>query len=366
MKNRYTLICILALIAGLGTGTALAAEAPPAGSTIQTAAKAVPAGPAENVDRIEIRVGNEIITTLDIEEPLTQLRARFSQELRGEELEKKMEEIRGLHLKRLVESKLLLLEARKQEIEVGDAVVDEQADKEMETLRAQFNSSQAFKAQMAKEHLTEAEFKAYRKKLVRENLLRQRLLQMKMQELKTGAEVTNEQLRDYYEKHRQEFLRPTRVRLRQVYVARPDVSLPSDEFALRNRQALAKIRAAREQIRGGKSFETVAKNYSEHAATRERGGDIGWIEEGDVGLPEFERAVFKQLKLGRVSGVIDTARGYFVVKLEDRQAGGVAPYDEVQGMIRKKIMAEGSEKRYDIWIKTLKKKFKVAYIDKKS
>jgi len=113
------------------------------------------------------------------------------------------------------------------------------------------------------------------------------------------------------------------------------------------------------QLRAGKDFAAVALHYSEHRVTAEKGGEVGWLEKGEIGLPEFDREVFEKLRVGQTSGVIGTARGFFIVHLEDRQPGGVIPFDEVKGRIRQKLMNEGSEDRYRAWVESLKQKYPV-------
>jgi len=366
MKRYLNWLFILSVFIILVPMLAAADEAPVAKSVIQTATKVVPAGAPVVVNKIEIWVGNEIITTLDIETPLKQYREHFSLEFRGPELEEKMKEVRSRHVERMIESKLLLLEARDQKIEVQDTLVEEQVQKEMEALQAQFPTHQAYKEQLAKDHLTEAEFRKQREQVVRETLMRQRLLQTKIQEFKTGVEVSDKQLKDYYEKRKEKFTRPSRVHLRQIFVARPDTGLSADEFKRRDAMARRKIQQALDELKAGKDFADVARRYSEHKVTAEKGGDIGWIEEGDIELPQFEKIAFYKLTPGQYSGIIDTVRGYFVIQLEDKQQGGQMPFAEVRGRIRKEMMAESSDKRYKAWLETLKKKFKVKYAEKSS
>ncbi|MCK5218573.1 peptidylprolyl isomerase [bacterium] len=367
MKNRYPRYS-LGLLSGLLVilnGPVITGAVPEASETgPKTQAKIEPSGAAMIWGGIEIKVGNEIITTLDIEEPLRQLRKHFASELRGTELEKKMRQTREQHIKRLVESKLLLLEAYLQEVEIRDTMVEEQAEKEIESLRAQFSSSREFEKQLSREHLTRNELRKQREQIVRENLLRQRLIQMKLQEFKTGTDIADKELKQYYTRNPDEFQRLSRANLSQIYVAHPDLKRNSAAYKQQDEQARAKIKRAWGEIKQGRDFGAVARSYSEHQATAKKGGELGWIEEGDTGLPEFDRVVFKQLQVNDVSEVIDTARGYFIVRLEDRQAGGVVPFEEIRGRIRQKLMAESAEQRYQNWIKTLKQKFKVTYAKK--
>jgi parvulin-like peptidyl-prolyl isomerase len=368
---KQTLFALLASVAlAAGAAAALAqdqqAQAPaPAGNTPaagQPAAAAKPeaVGTPSILDAIAIRVGSEIITTTEIEEPLRQLRERLAQQFKGSDLEQKMKQARQEHVKRLTEEKLLLLEAKAQNIEVTQAQVDDRTKQEMDALRAQFPTQQDFENQLASEHLTLEDLREQRAALTKENILRQKLLQGKFQEFSNGGEITDAQLSAYFDKHRDEFRRPPRVNLSQIFVARPDAGLPAAVFDKQDKQARAKIEQALADLHSGADFNVVARKYSEHRATAEKGGEVGWISQGETGMPDFDKEVFGRLKVGQISPVIATGRGYFVVRVSDRQDGGTTPFEEVKGRIRQLLMSQGSDARYQAWIETLKTKYPVA------
>lgn len=76
--------------------------------------------------------------------------------------------------------------------------------------------------------------------------------------------------------------------------------------------------AALERIQKGEDFAKVAQEVSTDTATKEKGGDLGWFPRGQM-LAEFEDAAFA-LKPGEVSGVVHTAYGYHIIKLEEHAA----------------------------------------------
>lgn len=350
--------------AGLWILAVSAAAASPAAPGVSKPAPA-PGAQAAVFDRVEIKVGSEIITTTDLEEPIRQWEEQNGKKLGEAEFREKRRELREQLAKRLIESKLLLLEARAQDVKIQDAMVEEEARKEVDALREQFGSAEKFEKELAREHLTPDELERQREMLVRENLMRQRLMQSKIQELKTNAEISDEQSQKYYQDHPKEFQRPARARVSQIFVARPDTGLKEEVFAEKDRQARQKINSAWNELKQGKDFSAVARSVSEHKPTAEGGGEIGWIESGDTGLPEFEKAVFSDTEVGKFSGVLSTARGYFIVLVEERQPGGVLPLEEVRGRIRQKMMAEGSEKRLQAWVDSLREKYPVTVLGEK-
>jgi foldase protein PrsA len=84
----------------------------------------------------------------------------------------------------------------------------------------------------------------------------------------------------------------------------------------KKKAALVKIHRIKKAIISGKSsFEKMAKKYSEDTATKNKGGDVGWVQRAQM-VEEFEKALF-DLKKGEVSGVILTKFGYHIIKVDD-------------------------------------------------
>lgn len=77
--------------------------------------------------------------------------------------------------------------------------------------------------------------------------------------------------------------------------------------------AKAKAEKVLAEIKGGKSFEAAAKEYSDDTGTKDRDGDIGWFAKGP-NIPEFDKAVFEG-KVGDIVGGIRTIYGYHIIKI---------------------------------------------------
>ncbi|MBE0622833.1 MAG: SurA N-terminal domain-containing protein [Burkholderiales bacterium] len=72
-------------------------------------------------------------------------------------------------------------------------------------------------------------------------------------------------------------------------------------------ELLAQLRAAPEK------FAELAKQYSQDPGSRDNGGDLGYFARGAMVKP-FEDVVFK-LKLGQLSGIVETSFGFHIIKL---------------------------------------------------
>src|SRR5699024_2270682 len=84
-----------------------------------------------------------------------------------------------------------------------------------------------------------------------------------------------------------------------------------------------------ERLRAGASFADLAREYSDDKASASDGGDLGWLQAGMLGPKEA--AQITQMQVGGVSGVLKTAQGLTIVKLEDRRQ-----VDKTREAIRKR------------------------------
>ncbi len=71
------------------------------------------------------------------------------------------------------------------------------------------------------------------------------------------------------------------------------------------------------QIQAGADFGQVARQSSQDTLTRDNGGDLGWFARGTLPAKEVEDAAFT-LQPGQVSGVIQSAFGYHLVQVLER------------------------------------------------
>jgi len=79
-------------------------------------------------------------------------------------------------------------------------------------------------------------------------------------------------------------------------------------------------KAALDRIHKGEDFAAVAKDVSTDTATKDKGGDLGWIMRGQQGDQAFDDAAFA-LQPNQVSNVIQgTYGGYYIIQVLERDA----------------------------------------------
>lgn len=86
------------------------------------------------------------------------------------------------------------------------------------------------------------------------------------------------------------------------------------------------------------SFESLVAEYSGDELTKDRGGDLGWVERG-VFEAAFDQAVFTT-EVGEVTQPVPTSEGYHIVKVEDRKAASTSSLEDVQDEIAKELLRE--------------------------
>lgn len=118
------------------------------------------------------------------------------------------------------------------------------------------------------------------------------------------------------------------LRVRHIYL-RADSTMTASERAAQ--RALAEQLLAR--LRGGESFEQLARKFSESETAR-NGGLIDGLRRG-VADEAFEEAAFA-LEKGEISDVVTTPRGYHIVRLEER----FTPPPFVEAKVRSLILSQ--------------------------
>ena len=203
---------------------------------------------------------------------------------------------RAIILKQLIDSKLLLLDAK----------------------RNLFEAEADFRAQLAK---------------LRDNLLTSYAAQKAI----AGAKrVSDDDVKKYYEDNKSKFESGAVVNASHILV-------DSEELAL----------SLYEKIASGEiSFEDAAKENSS-CPSKENGGSLGEFTKGQM-VPEFDEAVFS-MDVGAITKTpIKTQFGYHLIKLNSKEESRVAELSAVKDAILEHLEAENQRAAYDSKINQLK------------
>lgn len=157
---------------------------------------------------------------------------------------------------------------------------------------------------------------------MRENFLSQAVLG---QEVSRRVIVTRDEVEEYYDAHKDEFVRSEGVRLSQILI-----SLEGDQDAKRKQ-----AEEVHERVERGEPFAEMARRFSEDEATKELGGDIGIYRRGML-REEIESAVFGQ-RQGHITDILEVPNGLLLLRVDQNYSEGLAELEEVQEEIRATI-----------------------------
>jgi peptidyl-prolyl cis-trans isomerase C len=227
-----------------------------------------------------------------------------------------------------VDRLLLLQEARARSLVVGQ----DQVERAFLRLRADYPGTH-FDDLLAQEKLSAAELRGR----LKEQLTIERLF---AEEVFPRVQVSDEEVRAWYDEHAAEFDEPERVRARQVVV--------------RTREEAARVRD--ELRRRPQAFAEVARRASIAPEARS-GGDLGYFDERS-GMPEVFDVCFR-LPLLQVSDVTPSPYGFHVFQVVERRPAGRRPFAEARAGIREKLLRERRGRAQAEWVTALRHKARI-------
>ena len=145
-------------------------------------------------------------------------------------------------------------------------------------------------------------------------------------------------------------------RVRQTH-ARHMLLRPSEVQSLE--EARMKLNNLRERIANGEDFAELARAHSEDAATAASGGDLGWVNPGQL-VPDFEKAM-DALKPGEVSAPVQTPFGLHLIQVQERRERDVSQ-ERLRASARQQIHARKADERYEQWVRQLRDEAFVEYL----
>ncbi len=276
-----------------------------------------PALGAEVLNRIVLRVNDQIATLYDYQQHREELvRDILHREQDSGERQRLLGQAGELAYADLFRELLLQSRADQLAVEVTEA----QVDTSIAQIKQNNNikTDDEFKAALAQSGITEAQLRAQLRKQLRVQEVRGRDIQGRVK-------VDEEDLRRYYRKNLEQFRQPEQLQLREIVVL--DGGLPT---AADRQRLAADIRA---KVQGGASLADAVADTAKKGATS-NAIDLGWVSPGDLDK-NLETAVWK-LPKGAVSEPVQARGGLHLVQVLDRRESRVPPFAEVQEAIRAK------------------------------
>lgn len=170
-------------------------------------------------------------------------------------------------------------------------------------------------------------YESFRERVLEERLIKKATLKFAGVD---DVQVTEEEVRRYYQDHKMEFLVPPQVDLSHILLPLRNVIGHKDAPEAFRLQAYAKMDAAKNELAKGVPFEDVARKYSVCPSGAE-GGRVGPINKMEVSQ-ELAEVIFS-LAEGQVSDIIQGPVGYHIFKVHQISPEHCRPIEEVRDNI---------------------------------
>jgi peptidyl-prolyl cis-trans isomerase D len=156
-------------------------------------------------------------------------------------------------------------------------------------------------------------------------------------QIRQNSQVSDDQLKIQYQQDIQQYQVPNRVHVQHVLLM--TVGKTDAEVA----EIRQKAEDVLKQAKKGTKFEDLAKKYSEDPGTKDKGGDLGWITQGQT-VPEFEKTAFT-LPKGSISDLVKTQYGFHIIKVLDKETAHTKPFEEVKDSIKAPLLLSRADKQ---------------------
>ena len=208
-------------------------------------------------------------------------------------------------LQGLIINKLLMAKADIDSVTVEDKQVEDQLNRRM-----QYFISQAGSEKKLEEYFNKSVTQL--KSDLRPQIKEQALIQKMQDRITAKVKITPGEVKEFFDDIPKDSLPyfSTEVEVGQI-VRLPKISKNQREIALK------KVEDIRAQIIGGADFGETAKMFSEDYGSGRLGGDLGYMNKGDL-VPEYESAALR-LKPGQVSEPVESQFGFHLIQLIDRR-----------------------------------------------
>jgi len=248
-------------------------------------------------DKIVAIVNNEAITQKDLDDFINFMRVQLSQEYAGQELESKIQSMKLDLLDRLIEDKIILQEAKKNNIKIDEFRVKAR----LAEIKKNYGSDTEFQNAISRQGLTQADIELK----ARDQLLTYNIVEMKVKSkiIVNPAEVT-----DFYQKNSAEFKTPEERRVTLITI--DDENLANDIY---------------NKLKESQDPESIASEYSLKV------NKLSFKKNKEL-KKEIEDVVFK-LNTGEISPPIKINNSFYIFRLDDIVVSRQQNLSEVQEQI---------------------------------
>jgi len=176
-----------------------------------------------------------------------------------------------------------------------------------------------------------------------DRILTNRVIQTELRPRQQQIEIDESEIEAFYNEHAGEYTIPSRRRVAMVFFELGDnASAETREQVI---ERAGRVRAeALELDAQPRDFGLLAREHSNHQASRYRGGVLGWIGDGDASRYSYPEVVIKTARSlsepGDVSEIVSDEKGLYLVRLVDHEPRRARSLDELADGIRQRLLRQ--------------------------
>ena len=291
------------------------------------------------VDRIVAVVNNEPIMQSEVEDMLAPIYMNMKEEFKGDELMNRFEQARLRILNQLIEDQLIFQEAEKLGVKVEEHEIDEM----MLDFKKQFKSDEEMNEALKFRGLTLNRLrKSYSKQIA--------IKKMHGYEVRSKIMVSPQEIQAYYDAHKEGFSEKGQWLLSSITIRKKDEAI---QKGTKSEDERKKIEWILNELKSGKDFSDMAKQYSQDIHAKE-GGELGAVKMSEL-APEVEEVIGK-LEPGQLTGIVETESSFHIFRLDGKVPTKYKELNEVRDDILNLLYRKEAEEKYKTWIEELKQK----------
>lgn len=278
-------------------------------------------------------VVNRVVATVD-GEPVTahELEIFLRQNAPGVDSSRLSDEDRRKALEALINDILVQRESQS----LGLSATDKEVTEYIDQIKRQNNlDDQTLQTALTEQGMTMDGYRAH----VRKEILKSQVVARQIRQ--NMKPVTDDEVKAFYEKNRDQFQVTDAVQVRHIFFIVPPDATPADL-----KKAEGKAIEAMKRLKAGQKFETVARDMSEGPEASD-GGSLGVMRKGEM-LPEIEEVAFR-LPVGQPSPPMRSRAGIHILRVDKREGSQYTSYDDVKGKIKDRLQAQKVEANFQEW-----------------
>ena len=301
----------------------------------------LPAG--EVREEILVVVNNHMISRRTFNQTVEEDTASLYRKFSGKELDEKLKDAREKTLQNLIDSMVIEDKATDLGIQISDADLHGMVEdiKKQNQFASDADFERALRSSLG---IGLSDFmKRRRQSIIQEQVLRQDVF--------SKIAIEDQELRAWYEDHKDEYRQPSRFRIRELVLAKG--ATPEEQQAAR-----ATLAQVQEALKKGAKFEDQVKEHST-SPSRSTGGDLGWMAKSTL-RPAIENAALG-LKPGEVSEPLETDKDLYLVQLVSAELDNVKPFSEVRPQILEKLQQPKADNAIMNYLQSLRVRANIRY-----